>query len=225
MNIVITGVSKGIGKELVNQYLNSTLVNKIYACTSSKSDVSFNDNRVEVLDLDLSNGSSISSIVGEIKVSEIDLLINNAGYLRSSGFSESSIDDVRQMFEINYFGPYQLIQKLLPLLKAGAGQVINIGSMGGYQGSLKFDGLAAYSCSKAALACLSECLAVELASANVSVNCLALGAVNTEMLQKAFPDYISDVTPKEIASFVKLFSESTGKLINGKIIPVSRTTP
>lgn len=223
MNIVITGVSKGIGKELVNQFLNSTLVNKIYACTSSKKEVSFADTRVEVVSLDLTNSSSIVSFSNKIKEREIDLLINNAGYLSSSIFSDSQLEEARRMFEVNFFGPYQLIQNLLPFLKSAKGQVINVGSMGGFQGSSKFSGLAAYSSSKSAVACLSECLAVEFLKYNVNVNCLALGAVNTEMLQKAFPDYVSDISPKEIASFIKLFSEVSGKLINGKVIPISRT--
>ena len=97
--------------------------------------------------------------------------------------------------------------------------------MGGFQGSLKFSGLAAYSNSKSAVASLSECLAEEFKNKNVNVNCLALGAVDTEMLKKAFPDYQSGTSAKEIAAFVKGFSESSGKLFNGKVIPVSKTTP
>lgn len=225
MNIVITGTSSGIGKELVLQFLNSTLVSKIYACTSSKTKLNFDDNRVEVAYLNFLEGDSIVKFSEKIAEKGIDIVINNAGYLQSFLFQDGHFDELRKMHEVNYFGPYQLIHVLLPHLKEVKGQVINIGSMGGFQGSLKFPGLAAYSSSKSALACLSECLAEELKHDSINVNCLALGAVDTEMLKKAFPDYQADTTAKEIAAFVKGFSESTGKLINGKVIPVSKTTP
>jgi NAD(P)-dependent dehydrogenase (short-subunit alcohol dehydrogenase family) len=97
--------------------------------------------------------------------------------------------------------------------------------MGGVQGSAKFAGLSAYSSSKAALCTLTECLAEELKLENISVNCLALGAVQTEMLSKAFPGYRAPLSASEMAEFIVQFARSGHYYFNGKILPVSSTTP
>ena len=96
------------------------------------------------------------------------------------------------MMETNFFGPASIIRIVKPLMPAGS-HIVNISSMGGFQGSAKFNGLSYYSASKAAIACLSECLAEEFKDSGVSVNCLALGAVQTEMLREAFPGYKAPV--------------------------------
>jgi NAD(P)-dependent dehydrogenase (short-subunit alcohol dehydrogenase family) len=97
--------------------------------------------------------------------------------------------------------------------------------MGGFQGSAKFKGLSAYSSSKSALAGLTECLAEELKEKNIAVNCLAIGAVQTEMLNKAFPGYQAPLKANEMAAFISEFAVNGHKYFNGKIIPVSSSTP
>jgi NAD(P)-dependent dehydrogenase (short-subunit alcohol dehydrogenase family) len=97
--------------------------------------------------------------------------------------------------------------------------------MGGFQGSVKFTGLTAYSSSKFALAGLTELLAEEFKSENISFNCLAIGAAQTKMLEEAFPGYQAPVSAKEMAEFIFNFASKQAKLINGKIIPVSVSTP
>ena len=99
--------------------------------------------------------------------------------------------------------------------------IINIGSYGGFQGSTKFSGLSAYSSSKAALANLTECLAEEFKNFNIAVNCLALGAVQTEMFQKAFPGFSAQSTPGQMAQFIADFALNGHKYFNWKIIPVT----
>ena len=97
--------------------------------------------------------------------------------------------------------------------------------MGGFQGSTKFAGLSAYSSSKSALSGLTECLAEELKDRNIAVNCLALGAVQTEMLGKAFPGYKAPLSAAKMAEFICEFALTGQLFFNGKIIPVSSTTP
>src|SRR5262245_45188958 len=97
--------------------------------------------------------------------------------------------------------------------------------MGGFQGSAKFPGLSAYSSSKSALSGLTEILAEELKEKNIAVNCLALGAVQTEMLAKAFPGYKASMQPKQMGEFIGNFALTGQKFFNGKILPVSSTTP
>ena len=117
-----------------------------------------------------------------------------------------------------------MIQHLLPFISKGA-HIVNIGSMGGYHGSAKFAGLAAYSASKAALHTLTECLATELSPKHIKVNCLALGSAQTEMLEKAFPGYQSPVTAAEMGKFLADFALTGHRFFNGKVLPVSGATP
>jgi NAD(P)-dependent dehydrogenase (short-subunit alcohol dehydrogenase family) len=142
----------------------------------------------------------------------------------SSLVTPLSLDDFDAMFHVNMKGPFLLLQALADRLRKGA-HVVNIGSMGGYQGSAKFAGLSLYSASKAALAVFSECLAEEWKEKGVKVNCLALGAAQTEMLEAAFPGYNAPVSAAEMASFIADFSLNGHRFFNGKVLPVSVSTP
>ena len=226
MNILITGTSKGIGRELLKVSLNSLKYRKVFACTSTIVPKEFeNHPKLVSIMLNYMDDNPFRDLEKQIQNEKIDVLINNSGYLFQEEMRHSKMSQVRKMFEVNFFGPFQLVQKVIPNLEKCEGQIINLGSMGGFQGSSKYAGLSGYSASKAALANLSECLAVELTSSKISVNCLALGAVRTEMLKKAFPDYSADVSPQAMAKYIMEFVSFGGKLVNGQVIPVSNSTP
>ena len=106
-----------------------------------------------------------------------------------------------------------------------AGHIVNISSMGGFQGSAKFPGLSAYSASKGALGILTECLAEELKDKNIKVNCLALGSSQTEMFEAAFPGVEAGTLAFEMGRYVAEFAQNGHKYYNGKILPVANTTP
>ena len=154
----------------------------------------------------------------------VDILINNAGDLVNKPFSETDVRDFNRVMDINLKAPFFLIQQLLPWLNPGS-HVVNISSMGGVQGSVKFPGLSLYSASKGAVAVLTECLAAELTSEGVSVNCLAFGSVQTDMLERAFPGYQAPVAAKDMGSYVARFAMEGHKFYNGKILPLSLSTP
>jgi NAD(P)-dependent dehydrogenase (short-subunit alcohol dehydrogenase family) len=159
-------------------------------------------------------------------LSHIDVLVNNAGLLINKPFKDLTIEDWKLQFAVNLFGMTRLIKLLLPLMGGlKETHIVNLGSMGGFQGSKKFTGLSAYSASKAAVANLTECLAYEFSADNIRVNCLALGAVDTEMLKQAFPGYRAPVTSYEMAEFIKSFCKTGHKLFNGKVLPVSVIDP
>jgi 3-oxoacyl-[acyl-carrier protein] reductase len=230
MNVFITGVSRGIGKELVSQFINAGAQN-IFAVSRSASllanEVGFQQSNVHLIDFDFLNGD-FKALITQIqtKVENIDILINNAGFLVNKPFENITSDELKNVYDVNVFAPFKLIQLLLPLLKKSSNaHVVNISSMGGVQGSSKFSGLSAYSSSKAAIACLSECLAEEFKEDHVSVNALAIGAVQTEMLSEAFPGYIAPLSPKEMAEYIFKFANEGAKYFNGKVISVSSSTP
>jgi len=236
MNIIITGASRGIGYELV----------KIFAADSKNTIIAIARNRQKLnalkkeclktnpksnvisLPLDLQSSSISQVVTKEIKqnIKSIDILINNAGSIVNKSFKEINLNDLTNVYQTNVFAVFQLIQTVLPFMNTKKrAHIVNISSMGGVQGSAKFAGLTAYSSSKAALICLTECLAEEYKNKNISFNCLALGAAQTEMLHEAFPGYKAPVSAKQMADFIANFSTTAHHFINGKVIPVSLSTP
>ncbi len=232
MNILITGASQGIGAALAyqlgkmghqilvvarNEDKLKALQTKILGATAGK---------IDYLAADITQLKEEDLVEKIHHLGGLDILINNAGLLKKAPFQQLSIADWRHTFEVNFFATVQLIQFCLPYLQKSEGaHVVNIGSMGGYQGGQRFEGLAAYAASKAALANLTESLAVELVNQKIAVNCLALGAVQTEMLNTAFPNYKAPLTPEKIAQYIAWFSTEGQAFFNGKIIPVSSSNP
>jgi NAD(P)-dependent dehydrogenase (short-subunit alcohol dehydrogenase family) len=229
MNIVVNGGTRGIGREIVlNLSLNAD--NKIIVMgrnEKSLKNLSSSSGNILGIKFDISSmEADYKSLLSAIKdhISSVDILINNAGMLVSKVFTETNETEARLMMETNFFGPALVIRNLKTIMSPGA-HIVNITSMGGFQGSVKFRGLSYYSASKAAIACLSECLANEFTDSLISVNCLALGAVQTEMLEEAFPGYKAPVTAKEMAGFISYFALNGHKFFNGKTLPVAVSTP
>ena len=155
-----------------------------------------------------------------------DIIINNAGYLLNKPFADHSNTEIENIYKVNVFSPITIMQKTFPLLDSQKKcHVVNIGSMGGVQGSVKFPGLSIYSSSKAALANITECLAEEYKDKNIYINCLALGSVQTKMLEEAFPGYVAQVSAIEMAKYIYNFSIQDPMYMNGKILPLSIATP
>lgn len=233
MNIVVTGASKGIGYETVlalskdkNNHIIAMARNAAQLLTLQDACFALHQNRITCFPCDMTNIhlAEIQQVMNPFE--KIDMLINNAGLLIQKPFLSLSQADWQNTFEVNVFGIVKLIQILFPFLqKSAAAHIVNIGSMGGFTYSPKFEGLAAYSSSKAALANLTECLAVEMAAFGIKCNCLCLGAVNTDLLKQAFPAYTAPLDSKDIAQFIADFSLNGHKYMNGKVLPISLSTP
>lgn len=228
--IVITGASRGIGYDTALQLAQSPN-HQIYVLSRNEGKLkalqqAANSGNIHIISFDLANFDQKKLAAAFKNITQIDVLINNAGLLINESFETLSLAKWRAIFEVNLFGVVELIQQLLPqLTKSDHAHIINIGSMGGVQGSSKFPGLSAYSASKAAVANLTECLAEELKEKNISVNCLALGAIQTEMLAEAFPGYAAPVTSQSMANYLSWFALNGQQFHNGKIIPVAVSTP
>ena len=217
-NAIITGTSSGLGFELVNKFIaeNYNII------SLSRSSCSIKNSLVEHCNFDITNPKSISELKKLIqsKYKTIDILINNAGMLINKPFVELSKKEFISVYDVNFFGVIELIQGILPFFKSKS-QIINISSIGGINGTNKFKGLSAYSSSKGALNILTEVLAEEFKETGPVINSLCLGSVQTKMLEQAFPGYKAQVQPREMANFIYDFSQSGGKVFNGKIIPIS----
>ena len=222
-NVIITGTSSGIGLELIKIFSKEDF--KVISL--SRSDLSFKPlNRVRHINFDITDEKSVDNLIDIIQneYKNIDILINNAGKLINKPFKNISRDDLYSVFDVNVFGVFNLIQKLLPFFKKNS-HVVNISSVGGLVGSSKFPGLTAYSSSKGALNILTEVLSEEYAERGPKFNSLSLGSVNTPMLKEAFPGYSAPVNPNEMASFIFNFANTASSVFNGKVIPVSSTNP
>tara|TARA_B100001173_G_C15922033_1_gene518976 strand:- start:318 stop:992 length:675 start_codon:yes stop_codon:yes gene_type:complete len=224
MNVLITGCSRGIGKAMLDILIARPDVEKIYAL-SSNAEINFLSRKVVKISVDFLSEHWEENLKRTVDNNILHVVINNAGYLYKGDIEVTSQEEIYKMYRINYFGPLRIIQILLPNIKEGKAHLVNIGSMGGFSGSAKYPGLSVYSSSKAALANLSECWAEELKVYGVKSNCLALGAVDTEMLQNAFPGYKSEVSSELMASRIIDFAFNYSEVINGKILPFSLSTP
>jgi len=225
-NIVVIGTSRGIGKELVSILSEN---NSVLALSRNIDKLNvFNTNKnVTIAKFDVSADSAKDDLTKLIKktFNSVDVLINNAGVLVNKSILELTKEDIEISYKTNVFGLIQACQATIPFMEKQGGHIVNIGSMGGFQGSSKFPGLSVYSSSKAAVASFTECLAEELKETKIKVNCLALGAAQTEMLEEAFPGYEAPLSANEMAQFITDFSLNSSKWINGKVLPISVSTP
>lgn len=224
-NIVITGTSRGIGFELVKLFSNAG--HSVLALSrQTKSVEKLNLKNVTTIAFDLTDVGSYQKVNAYVKENwkQVDVLINNAGVLKNKPFSETTFEDFQNVYQTNVFGVSELTRCLLPFFKKES-HVVTISSMGGIQGSMKFPGLSAYSSSKGAVITLSELLAEEFKETGPSFNVLALGAVQTEMLEEAFPGYQASTTACEMAEYILIFALTGQNYYNGKVLQVSNSTP
>ena len=224
-HIVITGTSRGIGLELVKLF--SLMGHKVLAVSRNfKPLKELGLPGVEVIGCDINRPEELKQLETYFKENKqgVDVLINNAGAILNKPFAETTTDDFRRVYETNVFGVVALLQLLLPFMNK-TGHVVNISSMGGVQGSMKFPGLSAYSSSKGALITLTEMLAEEYKNSGPSFNVLALGAFQTEMLAEAFPGYKAPLQPTQMAEDIADFSLNGQKFDNGQLLQVSKSTP
>ena len=224
-NVVITGCSRGIGLQLAKLFADDG--HKVLALSRNPEPVSLlGIENISAFSFDLADESSCDKLRSfvEKEWGTVDILINNAGKLLNKPFAETNLEEFKAVYDVNVFGVVSVIHTLLPFI-SGSGHVVNISSMGGIQGSVKFPGLSAYSSSKGALITLTELLAEEYKEAGPAFNALALGAVQTEMLEEAFPGFQAPVSAVEMAAYIKQFAESGQQFYNGKVLPVSSSTP
>ncbi|MFT4782039.1 MAG: 3-oxoacyl-[acyl-carrier protein] reductase [Psychroserpens sp.] len=224
-NIIITGTSRGIGFELVHLFASQG--HNVLALSRNAQPVNnLQLDTVSSFAFDLCEEEDYNKVEAFIQNEwkHVDILINNAGMILNKPFAETTFKDFSKVYETNVFGVAEMTRVVLPFMKSD-GHVLTISSMGGIQGSMKFPGLAAYSSSKGAVITLTELLAEEYKETGPQFNVLALGAVQTEMLKEAFPDYQAPTTALEMANYIHEFSLNGNKFYNGKVLQVSNSTP
>jgi len=227
-HILITGASRGIGYETAKYLANQNCSITAIARSEEKLNQlrAYAPEQIFALPLDITEEHAAESIKEHLQDHQlsIDGFRHNAGLLINKPFLDQADDDWKRQISVNLMSPVQLTRSLISLFNNDS-HIVNIGSMGGFQGSEKFPGLSAYSTVKGALAILTECLSLELADYNIKANCLCLGAVQTEMLETAFPGIKAPVNPTEMARYIGDFTLKAGTFMNGKILPVALNNP
>lgn len=226
--IIVTGASRGIGYEVCQHLANQH--HQVVAVARSAGPLKELQQQyssyVHDVPTDLTERDSVDQLVHTVTSTfeGVDILINNAGTLINKSFKELSLEDWHAHLEGNLISAINITKQLLPHFNTNA-HILNISSMGGFQGSAKFPGLSAYSVSKGALSILTECLSTELAGQHISANALCLGAVQTEMFEQAFPGIEAPVSAKEMGRYIADFSLNGSAFYNGKILPVALDDP
>lgn len=223
-NIIVTGTSRGIGYELALKFANAG--HHVLAISRTTPRILIENKNITCLSVDLSSEEDLEKVWSFLSTSweKVDAVVHNAGSFMLKPFSESTQKDFEDIYKVNVFAVANLTRVCLPYLQKGS-HVVTVSSMGGIQGSLKFAGLAAYSSSKGAVITLSELLAEEYKEREISFNVLALGAVQTEMLEEAFPGYQAPIKANEMADYIFDFTLTGNKYFNGKVLQVSSTNP
>lgn len=225
---IVTGASRGIGREVSIALAEGD--HHVLAMARSKKQLKKLESQfpshIQAYSIDLTKKNEIKKFVSFFKdrYGKADILVNNAGSLINQSFEKLTRDDWNKMLNANLLSNILLTKFLLPHFSRQA-HIVNISSMGGFQGSSKFPGLTAYSVAKGAVSILSECLAVELADYNIKVNALCLGAVQTEMLARAFPGFKAPVTAEQMGRYIADFALNGSSFYNGQILPVTLADP
>lgn len=234
MTFFITGIGSGIGRATCVHVLSSGqdvygTIRKEEQIKSLQQEVKNLPGKLHIINVDLTHQNAVLYIGEELqrlKCASLDVVINVAGVLSTQEIGGITLTEIERVMHLNFTFPVLLTQQLLPLLINGVdSNIINITSMSGYPGSVRFPGLSIYGASKAALGSFTESLAAEIWEQGVRINALAIGAVNTQMLKSAFPDYTAQVSPSEMGRYIYSFATEGNRLMNGKVLAVALTNP
>ena len=189
--VLITGGSSGIGKSV-----GEFLANKNYTVYgTSRFPEKYLNSEFPMIKLDVTNTDSISKCVSELisKAGQIDVLINNAGVGITGPLEEIPMEEMKRNFETNLFGPINMINAVIPHMRAQkSGQILNITSIAGYMG-LPFRGV--YSASKGALELITESYRMELKAFNISMSNIAPGDFATNIAAGRFHAPVLENSP------------------------------
>ena len=236
-NIIVTGSSRGMGKEMVRVFSENGANVLAFARKENDDHKRYcielsekNHRKVTPYYFDLIDFPKMKSVISKL-VSEkirIDGLVNNAGISNNALFQMTSIEEVRKIFEVNFFAPYVLTQYISKLMvKNGGGSIVTISSTSAEDCN---SGKTAYGSSKAAIMCMTKCISRELADKGVRANVICPGVISTEMIG-VLPEYIMNIqkdaaslkcigNPNDIANVSMFLLSDKSSYITGQVIRV-----
>ena len=235
---VVTGCNRGIGKEIVRVFAENGA--NIWACTrkDSQNFTKYINNleqehsvKINPVYFDLENEEQIKAGVKTIKQSKqpVNILVNNAGLIFTALFQMTSMEKLKEMFEINYFSQMLLTQYISRIMmRQKSGSIINISSSAAIEGN---EGRTGYASAKAAMITSTKVLAKELAPYNIRVNAVAPGLTQTEMMVSSTPEDALQETlnricmkrvgkPEEIANSILFLASDLSSYMTSQVLRV-----
>ena len=236
---VVTGSNRGIGKSILEKFAKNKA--EVFACARKQNDefekycseISTKyKTKVHTIYFDLNNSEEIKNAINKIKnlTNKVNILVNNAGIIHTSLFQMTKIEDLKKVFNINFFSPFLFSQYIVKLMIKNKTQssIVNISSSAAIEANV---GRSAYSASKSALIILSKVMSKELSSFNIRVNAIAPGLTKTEMMTSSTDEkYLKETInrtslkriaePNEISNSVLFLASDQSSYINGQVISV-----
>ena len=236
---LITGSNRGVGLSILKKFSENGA--EVIACARSESeefekmifDISKKyKNKITPVYFDLRKENEITQGLEKIETisNKIEIIVNNAGVNQVSLFQMTSIDKIKEVFDINFFSHLKLTQRLMKILiKNKKGSIINISSNAAEECDA---GRSAYASSKAALIAFTKVLSKELGSFNIRVNAIAPGLTNTDMMGKDVSKKILDAAinrvalkrpaePEEISDVVMFLASDLSSYVSGEVVFVT----
>lgn len=235
---VITGSNRGIGKEILKVFSENG--SDIFACSRNLDNefLSFIDNtkkqfnnNIIPIKIDLEKDEEVKNAAKKIlsEKKNIDILINNAGTIQTSLFQMTSIEKLKEIFQVNFFSQTLFTQYIIKsMIKNKSGSIVYISSSAALDGN---EGRNSYVATKAALISQAKVLSKELGSNNIRVNTIAPGLTNTDMMIQNTPSEVINDTvsktslrrvadPKDVANTALFLSSNMSSHITGQVIRV-----
>ena len=232
---VVTGAGSGIGLAVTEKFLNNKVFvesctrNNVKALNSIKNTKKY-QKYLSINKFDLNNYDDLKLNIINIykKHKKIDALVNCAGVPHGGICNITKIDEIKEVFETNFFSQISIIQLVSRLMSRNRkGCIVNVSSVTSFQNET---GTLAYGSSKSALNYATRILAKELGSFGIKVNAVAPGVTNTPMLKKMNPESINKqislssnnkiAEPQDIASLIYFLCSEDSNHITGQIISI-----
>jgi 3-oxoacyl-[acyl-carrier protein] reductase len=230
--VLITGAAKGIGKQIAIHFKNEGYNVCITYNNSEEEANKLRDNfNIDIYKLDIIKKEDIDVVIDEIvlKYGKIDCLVNNAGICDYSLFTDISEDCFMNMINTNLTSVFNVTKSVLnkTMIKEKNGSIINISSIWGITGS---SCEVHYSASKAGVIGMTKALAKELGLSNITVNSIAPGVIQTDMLNSLSNDDLNNLkeeiplnrlgNPEDISGLTVFLASDNARYITGQVITV-----
>ena len=235
--VLVTGASRGIGKAIAEALGRdgATVVGTATSAAGAESiSAYFKEAGIAGVGkvLDVCDSESIDALFADIKASydkDVEILVNNAGITMDNIMVRMKPEQWDKVIDTNLNAIFKMVRKALrSMMKARSGRIINISSLSGVMGNF---GQANYAAAKAGVIGFSKSVAQEMAPYGVTVNCVAPGFIETDMVQKLTDDQVTKINemvpmrrmgkPEEIASVVAMLASDAGSYITGETINVN----
>ncbi len=238
--VLVTGASRGIGRETARQFAlagyhvaihyhqNEDAAKSLYRELVADENMPDMPYRLLLVQADIADREQVQAMISKIHdtFGAIDILVNNAGIAQQTLFSDIQEEDWNRMFDVNVKGMFHCTQEVLPdMIHKKAGKIINLSSIWGICGA---SCEVHYSAAKAAVIGFTKALAKELGPSNIQVNCVAPGVIQTEMNAHLSPEILEALkeetplgvlgTPKQIADAILFFASEKADFITGQIL-------